>query len=236
MSEANPPRDPSADDLIAALPFLAALSPGDRSRLVGLARVRSLGRGQPVWRLGAPVDEFLFVVRGRVKLINVTSEGREAIVDLRDRGQLLCSGVTGLDSPYCCSAVAHVDDVEIVGFPREETLALIDKNPAVARAFMRETAACTVTLCRRVEELASGGVERRLAMLLLRLADHVGQAAPDGVWIPVGLSRQDLADLCNSAVETAIRTMSRLAKDGIVETRPGGFLLRDRAALAALAE
>ena len=37
------------------------------------------------------------------------------------------------------------------------------------------------------------------------------------------LSRQDLADLLGTTVETSIRIMSRWGKDGVVQTREGGF-------------
>jgi hypothetical protein len=49
-------------------------------------------------------------------------------------------------------------------------------------------------------------------------------------------SRQDLADLCGTTVETAIRTMSRLSRRGIVQTAPTGFLVRDVQRLGALAQ
>jgi CRP-like cAMP-binding protein len=222
-------------DLANRVPFLGALSDDDRRRLLPAARLRRLAPGSAVWNHGATADEFLFVLQGRVKLVNTSADGREAIVDLRAAGQLLCSGAVCVMAPYCCSAVAHSGPIDIVAFPRQALFALVETSPAAARAFVREVAQCAMTLCHRVEELTSGVVERRLAMLLLRLADHLGESREDGlVWIPVALSRQDLADLCNTSVETASRTMSRLARDGVVDTRTGGFAVLDRAALAAL--
>lgn len=223
------------DWLVARVPFLKALSADDCRRVLSRAILRRIPRGAAAWRHGAPSAEFLFVVRGRIKLVNATTEGRDAIVDLRTSGQLICSGASCLAAPYCCSAVAQADGVEVVAIPRQDLLSLLEASPASARAFLGELAACTITLCHRVEELTSGFVERRLATLLLRLADRLGEVRDDGtIWIPVALSRQDLADLSNAALESAIRTMSRFARNGIVETRPGGFLVRERAALEAL--
>jgi CRP-like cAMP-binding protein len=228
--------DGPGDGPCSRIPFLAALPARERQRLQARARVRRVSRGEWLWRLGAPSDEFMFVARGRVKLVTSSADGREAIVDLRGPGELLCAGATCVLAPYCCTAMAHADDLEVVVFPRHDVLALLEDSPSAARAFLQEMAGCTVTLCRRVDELTSGVVERRLTMLLLRLADQIGQPRADGtVWIPIALSRQDLAELCNTAFESAIRAMRRLARNGIVETRPRGFLVRDRAALAATA-
>ena len=218
------------------VPFLAALSDAEQRRLGARARVRRRSSSEYLWRLGGPSDEFMFVVRGRVKLVSSSSDGREAIIDLRGPGQLLCAGATCVHAPYCCAAVAHADDLEVFVVRRADLLALVEESASAARAFLQEMAACTVTLCRRVDELTSGVVERRLAMLLLRLADHLGQPCDDGtLWIPIALSRRDLAELCNTVPESAIRAMSRLAKHRVVETRPRGLLVRNRDALAAAA-
>ena len=51
------------------------------------------------------------------------------------------------------------------------------------------------------------------------------------MFIPLVLSRQELADLFGTTVETAIRFMSRWGKSGIVSTEKEGFLVTDVEAL-----
>ncbi len=82
--------------------------------------------------------------------------------------------------------------------------------------------------------MAGGRVETRFAHLFLKLADKVGRPAREGTQIPVPLSRQELADLAGTTIETCIRIMSRWGKDDVLRTEPQGFLLRDRAALEKL--
>jgi CRP/FNR family transcriptional regulator len=48
------------------------------------------------------------------------------------------------------------------------------------------------------------------------------------------LSRQELADLTGTTIETCIRLMSRWGKEGVVETQSDGFLVVDRRGLEAL--
>jgi CRP/FNR family transcriptional regulator len=92
-----------------------------------------------------------------------------------------------------------------------------------------------VELTRRIPEVAGGRVETRFAHLFLKLADKMGRPSPDGTYIPMALSRQDLADLTGTTVETCIRIMSRWGKEGIVRTEKEGFVLLDRPALDKLA-
>ena len=54
------------------------------------------------------------------------------------------------------------------------------------------------------------------------------------MFIPMVLSRQELADLTGTTIETCIRLMSRWGKEGVLETEKEGFVLIDRSALEAL--
>jgi CRP/FNR family transcriptional regulator len=70
--------------------------------------------------------------------------------------------------------------------------------------------------------------------VLLKMADEMGRPERGGVFIPMTLSRQELADLTGTTIETAIRVMSRWNKQQVVQTEKEGFLIVDRRALEAL--
>lgn len=216
------------------VPFIAALTDEQRALLVARAEVRELWRGAHLWSDQEATGEFCFVLSGRIKLVKRNSDGRETIVDIGMPGQLLCSNAVCAFAPYCCSAVAMEASQALV-IERSGLLALLERVPRASRAFLREASARGVTVCSRVEEVASGPVERRVALLLVRLAESVGEARESGQWwIPVRLARQDIADMCGTTVETAIRVMRRLAVAGVVETHSDGFVVADYDALKAL--
>ena len=91
-----------------------------------------------------------------------------------------------------------------------------------------------MALNRRLADM-TGSVEYRAARLFSTLAERAGQKRPAGIFVPIQLSRQEIADLVGTTIETAIRVMSRWQKDGIVETEKDGFLIRQIAALRELA-
>ncbi len=162
--------------------------------------------------------------------------GREAILELCGPGELLCASAVCSFAPYCCAAAAMEDDVEVAVVPRRDLLELLERSPVAARAFLHEVTGRGMHLCERVEQLSTGLVERRIATLLLRLAEQVGVPRVDeGTWIPIELSRQDLADLCGTTIETAIRTMTRLGREGVVRSAARGLVVVDRPALETIA-
>ncbi len=53
--------------------------------------------------------------------------------------------------------------------------------------------------------------------------------------LPLQLSRQDLADLCGTTIETAIRVMTRLGREGVVRAAARGLVIVDRPRLEEIA-
>ncbi len=93
-----------------------------------------------------------------------------------------------------------------------------------------------VELTTRLAELTGGRIDSRLARLFLKLSDQLGRQDRGGVFIPLPLSRQELADLTGTTIETSIRIMSRWNKDDVLRTEKDGFVVLDRSALEAVAE
>ncbi|HSG00695.1 MAG TPA: Crp/Fnr family transcriptional regulator [Vicinamibacterales bacterium] len=218
------------------VPFLRALAPADRERLRPYAEVRHIPGGQAVWKLDDPLHYYIFLIEGHVKMTRPCENGREVILDVTSAGDLLCISAVSSFSPACCTSVAFDEGVVAIFLPRRDVLHVVEQSPPAAAAFVRESTGREARLAMRIAELASGQVEQRVAALLLHLADHESAVRENGhVRIPLHLSRQDLADLCGTTLESAIRTMSRLAREDVVTTAARGFIITDRARLEQLA-
>jgi CRP-like cAMP-binding protein len=66
--------------------------------------------------------------------------------------------------------------------------------------------------------------------------ESVRAEPPGAVRITIPLSRQDIADMAGTVIETAIRTMSKFQKQGFIETREGHIILLRPHQLVAIAE
>jgi CRP/FNR family transcriptional regulator len=112
---------------------------------------------------------------------------------------------------------------------------MLEQHPSVVRGFLSGMARRIVELTQRIPEVAGGRVETRFALLFLKLSENLGRPEEEGTFIPLPLSRQDLADLTGTTLETSIRVMSRWGKEGVVRTAPDGFRIGDRELLDRLA-
>ncbi|MET0593430.1 MAG: Crp/Fnr family transcriptional regulator [Polyangiaceae bacterium] len=222
-------------NLAARVPFFRHLKAEELDRLTPHIEVRTLKRGEKFWYEGQLGDSFAFLLRGRVKFAKTTLGGREAITHLSGPGEMLCASTVCEFKPHCCSTTALEEETDVVTVPRHLVMELFERSPSVARALLGEITKRSITACERIEELSSGQVEQRLATVLLKLGQRAGVRRPDGLWIPIPLSRQDMAEMCGTTVETCIRTISRLRENGVLETRSSGYLITDRTALEMLA-
>jgi CRP/FNR family transcriptional regulator, cyclic AMP receptor protein len=69
------------------------------------------------------------------------------------------------------------------------------------------------------------GLEARLLSLMWALADRWGRVTPDGVLIPLRLTHATLAELVGASRPSVSTALSRLAREGILDRAPCGWLL-----------
>ena len=216
--------------LLAELPLYQGLSVRDVEVLASVTRRLEYSRGETIFRENDPSDRFLVVLDGLVKITKTTPSGRDVILHVLAAGDPIGAVAVYGEVPYPGSAVA-IDDVACAQIETAELFRLLEKHPSLVRGLLKSLTRRLVELTSRLTELSGGHVEERLARVLLKLASDRGSVENGGTWIPLHLSRQELADLTGTTIETCIRIMSRWAKSGIVETRSDGFLLQDLEAL-----
>lgn len=209
------------------------LSDDDRRRLAEVALVKSWDKGEVIFNEGDPSDFLLTVLTGRVKVVKLQPSGKEVILEIFGPGDPVGAVVAYEGRPFPASAIA-LDRTTCLLVRRGPLFALLEKHPSLVRGLLSAFTRRIVELAQRIPEVAGARVETRFAHLFLKLADRVGRAREGAVFIPMVLTRQELADLTGTTIETCIRLMSRWGKEGILETEKDGFVLADRAALEEL--
>ena len=160
--------------------------------------------------------------------------GKDLILEVFGAGDPLGAIAAYDGRPFPASAVA-IEDTACVIIPRETFFALLEAHPSLVRGLMLGMTVRMVELTNRLAELSGSRIEPRFARLFLKLASEMGHPGPHGTVIPLVLSRQELADMTGTTIETAIRIMSRWGKQDIVHTEKDGFVVVDRDKLEAIA-
>lgn len=189
------------------------------------ATPRSFERGEFIVHQGDGPDFLGVVLGGRVKVVKHAPNGREVILHLLGPGTVF-GVVPALDGePYPASVVA-VEPSEVGRVPTPRFLAILRANPDMTVDLLRGLGRRMRAVTRAVVSAVTAEVPARLAAALLDAA-----AGADAV----RMTRQELADLCGTTVETAIRVTRRWQREGVLALSRGRIEIKDRARLRALA-
>jgi CRP-like cAMP-binding protein len=223
------------DEILRKTTIFRRLSPDDRQRLAAVAHVRDFEKGATLFNEGDASDSLYTVVTGRVKVFKMTARGTDVILEIFGPGDPVGAVAVYESRAYPATAVA-LESTTCVLIPRQAFFTLLETHPTLVRGLLVGLTHRLVELTTRLTELSGGRIESRLARFFLKLAHDMGQQRPDGVFIPLVLSRQEIADMIGTTIETSIRIMSRWGKQDIVHTDKDGFLVVDRAALDSIAQ
>lgn len=225
---------PTLDEALKRSSVFGRLSGEDRARLAAAAQLRSFDKGAHLFSEGDPSDFLFVIVSGRVKISKVTARGSDVILEMFGPGDPVGAVAVYESRAYPASGIA-LEPTTAMLVPRQTFFALLETHPTMVRGLLVGLTRRLMELTNRLTELSGGRLEARLARLFIKLTDDLGQKRPDGVFIPLPLSRQEIADIIGTTIETSIRMMSRWNKEEIVRTEKDGFVILDRSALDTLA-
>jgi CRP-like cAMP-binding protein len=220
-------------DLLARLPLFQRVRTEDRARVAAAGRLQTYERGEDLFQEGDDPHMFVTVVDGRVKIYKRLASGKDLILQIFGVGDPLGAVAVYEGRPYPASAQA-IESTTCLLLPRQAFFSLLEQSPLLVRGVLSGLTLRLIELTERLTELTGSAVEARFARLFLKLGDQFGQARPEGLFVPFPLSRQELADMTGTTIETCIRIMSRWGKDDVLLTERDGFLLMNRRMLENL--
>jgi CRP/FNR family transcriptional regulator len=214
-----------------SVPLFAGLRDEDRQALAPLCRIRGYEKGETIFNEGDPADRIHFVVLGRVKIVKAAGD-RDVIIEILGPGEPVGAVAVFERRPFPASAIA-LEGSSILTVPEREFFQLVESRPEMMRHLLAGLTYRLMMVNKRLADM-TGSAEHRAARLFLTLLDRVGIPRDGGVFIPLPLSRQEIADLIGTTLETAIRLMSRWQKEELLLTGKSVFLVPDAAALRSV--
>ena len=188
---------------------------------------------ETIFSEGDPSDWLYIVKKGKVKITKLSQEGKELILEVISPMEFFGGIAVVRGFPYPANAVA-MEDTELLKIARTDLLSLMDRFPGLMYCMAMNIGDRIKGSHETLKSIALEKVEARIAALLVKLADKAGEKVPEGMLIQMKLTKQDIAEMVGTTVETSIRTMSKLTKAGIVSTKAGKIIIRDPDKLESL--
>jgi len=197
-------------------PLLAHLSPEERSCLLDRAVPRRLDPGTFIHLTGETSPRVHLVSSGIVKLTARDAEGRETILGLAVRGDILGDAAVIEGVPQVTDAVA-VTACDVVGFEAGRLMDVLSRNPGAALEVARNMAGRLRWLGTTAMERTCAPATARLAGRLLDLAEMFGRGSDGACRLEVWLPQTDLGRLAGISRESTCKALRRFKQQGVVD-------------------
>ena len=221
--------------ILSNAPYFRGLPQPAIDAVNGLFRSVSHPAGTALYHEGEPVQALFLVAHGTVKLLQHSNAGDMVVLDLLSQGDSF-GGLSALrQGRYPHSAIAQTGCC-VLTITTADFRHLLSTYPEVALSALDGVVSDLEAAHDVIRALSTLPVEARIAQVLLDLADRLGEVHEDGILIQSPLSQRDLAAMVASTAATVSRVISSLRRRGYVDTGRQWIRVRDRSALASLAD
>ena len=212
---------------------LKALSKDELLKISDCKTSLIVKKGDVIFEEGENVNGIYCIKDGICKLTKLSANGKDHIVKLVSKGELLGHRSMISDEPVNLSAVA-LEDMEVCFIPKTEVMGFFDKNNQFSMNVMRSICGDLKEADDHMVNLAQKTVKERLAETLLYLSDTFGKNEDNS--LKVQLSRDELASMIGTATESCIRLLSDFKKLDLIELNGKKIILKDINKLKKMAE
>lgn len=224
---------PVASDLLREFSLFEGLGDDTLKGLSEIFSKRTYRRGEIIFTEGERADRFYLLYSGRVKITKASSEGREVIIEIILPGEPFGAMAVLQGGHYPATSEAMEASTTIEA-SRDALVEVCERFPGLLIKLTSKIADRVRESHEMLKGIAFEKVEARIARVLLRLAEKTGQKTEKGLLINMRLTKQDIAEMTGTTVETAIRTISKFKKEGLVIEENKRIILPEPSALERL--
>lgn len=222
-------------DRLKKVAIFEGLTEAQLLRIEELSIEEEFGKGEYLFRQDEPAEYLYVLLKGRVKLVRHAPTGAATIIEIYSTGDELTAASVLEGKPYAASAKTLTDGI-VLKMSAANLRRIIQEWPVVASNIMRVLGQRYRELMENLSSLAVYKVEGRLCKVMASLARRFGIVGDcRGIILDLSLTRQDLADITGTTLETTIRTLNRLKNDGLITWEGKRFFIPDIHALEQVA-
>jgi len=194
---------------------LKTLTNDELVRISNCKTSRIVKKGEVIFEEGDTLKGIYCVREGICKLTKLSSNGKDQIIKLVVKGELIGQRSLVSDESVNLSAVA-LNDMELCFLPKSEIISDLQKNTNFTFDLLKEMAHDLKEADDIIVNMAQKSVRQRLAETLIYINDSFGTKS-DGT-LSVLLSREDFANIIGTATESTIRVLSQFKKEDLITT------------------
>jgi CRP/FNR family transcriptional regulator len=209
------------------------LPPADLENIAAVTVVRSLAKGDYLFREGDLARGFYVVQRGAVNVHRVNPAGKEQVIHVFRAGESFAEVALATERGYPADARA-LEPTQVLLVQKDGILALLKRQPELALRMLGSMSSHLRVLIGQLEDLTLKDVETRLANWLVKRCPDPQSEQP--VKIELGMTKRTLAAELGTISETFSRTLAKFREQSLVKVDGKTVVVLSPRRLAALLE
>lgn len=192
---------------------IKALKKEELFRIADCKTSYTIKKGEPIFNEGDALNGIYCIKDGVCKLSKLSDNGKDQIVKLVKKGELLGRRSLISEESTNLSAIA-IEDMQVFFIPKQEILQFFNENNQFSLNMMKSVCGDLKDADDNMVNLAQKTVKQRLAEVLIKLETDFG-THEDGS-LKIQLSREEIAGMIGTATESCIRLLSEFNKEGSI--------------------
>lgn len=197
--------------------FFETISTEEQIQLFKIGKKCRFEKDGMVFQAGSASDDVYILLDGRVKIFELSADGKEVILwfcftgELFGLAEVLCREHREVNAQACST-------VELLTIKHADFQHFLLAHPSAALRVIELLSGRLRELGDMLLNLASDDVSSRVMKLITRLAARYGRAHGDGVYLDIPLTHQEMADMIGTSRQTVTTVLGGLKKKGILRT------------------
>ena len=187
-------------------------------------RIRHYKVKNNIFLEGDMANALFFINEGKIKTYKTNSDGKDYITGLHEAGDFI-GYMALLEGSIHKESAMVLEDAELCIIPKDDFMRLLYNNRDVSTKFIKMLSNNLIEKEDQLLTLAYSSVRQRVAEALLMLNEKQEKSghAEDNI----SITRENLAGIVGTAIESVIRTLSDFKDEKLIEIKGKKIIIRN---------
>lgn len=181
------------------------------------ARLLALSKNEWLFMEGDPRRHVYYLSSGRIKISRLSTEGKEFILDLIERGEVFGEGGLLEDGPQDSFGLA-LEDSAVIAISIARFMEILERRPELMLELAKLVSQRKKRMETRLASIALKRVRGRVATLLLQLSQDYGVRNHRGIALEIRLRQQEMGSLIGASREIVSQTLADFRRRGLIHS------------------
>jgi len=208
--------------------FLSRLEKEEKQKLLNLGARKHFLKDETICSLGRTNDEIYILVAGRVKIYELTPEGKEVILWFCTAGELfgIADALTANEIGTRRINARSCGYTELLSVNYQDFLRFVKENPRVALPLLQLLSFRLREISEVLSDVTTIDVASRVVKLLHRLGERYGRKVEQGVFLELPVTHQEMADMIGASRQTVTTVLGDLRRRGLIQMEHRTLFIR----------